>query len=191
MNPDSSTSPRPDNAVEQSEAHEPPAPSSTSGSAGSSPTSASPVSAPRPNWGSGATGASDADVELVSDYSWRNFFSTINFVHILQKLTKRKTHRVLLMVQYKSSVRALSLWSLGTGTGSRADPGRAHHPTGDSQAHPQGVAPDAAALCPQGDQEPGSLLRAQVAAGCVSLSAARESTGHCTDVLPCTHAQPT
>ncbi|GAA5942331.1 uncharacterized protein JCM15063_002973 [Sporobolomyces koalae] len=45
----------------------------------------------------------DDDVELITDYSWRNFFSTINFVHILQKLTKRKTHRVLLMVQYKSS----------------------------------------------------------------------------------------
>ncbi|GAA6059340.1 hypothetical protein JCM10212_003238 [Sporobolomyces blumeae] len=46
---------------------------------------------------------SEDDVELISDYSWRNFFSTINFVHVLQKLTKRKTHRVLLMVQYKSS----------------------------------------------------------------------------------------
>ncbi|GAA5831311.1 hypothetical protein JCM3766R1_003007 [Sporobolomyces carnicolor] len=49
----------------------------------------------------GAT--SDEDVELITEYSWRNFFSTVNFVHILQKLTKRKTHRVLLMVQYKSS----------------------------------------------------------------------------------------
>jgi hypothetical protein len=46
----------------------------------------------------------DDDVELITDYSWRNFFSVINFVHILQKLTKRKTHRVLLLVQYKSSV---------------------------------------------------------------------------------------
>lgn len=45
------------------------------------------------------------EIELISDYSWRNFFSVINFVHILQKLTKRKTHRVLLLVQYKSSVR--------------------------------------------------------------------------------------
>lgn len=46
----------------------------------------------------------DDEVELITDYSWRNFFSVINFVHILQKLTKRKTHRVLLLVQYKSSV---------------------------------------------------------------------------------------
>ncbi|OZJ05813.1 hypothetical protein BZG36_00857 [Bifiguratus adelaidae] len=33
----------------------------------------------------------------------RNLFWTINFVRILQKLTKRKTHRILLLVQYKSS----------------------------------------------------------------------------------------
>ncbi|KAM0793066.1 hypothetical protein ACM66B_000552 [Microbotryomycetes sp. NB124-2] len=49
------------------------------------------------------SGADDDQVELVTDFSWRNFFSVINFVHILQKLTKRKTHRVLLLVQYKSS----------------------------------------------------------------------------------------
>ncbi|GAA5955174.1 hypothetical protein JCM3765_003235 [Sporobolomyces pararoseus] len=56
-----------------------------------------------PTAGSANGSNSDEDIELISDYSWRNFFSTINFVHILQKLTKRKTHRVLLMVQYKSS----------------------------------------------------------------------------------------
>ncbi|SPO45016.1 related to FAR11 - protein involved in recovery from cell cycle arrest in response to pheromone [Moesziomyces antarcticus] len=43
------------------------------------------------------------EVEMVSDYSWRNFFSSINFTRILQKLTKRKVHRILLLVQYKSS----------------------------------------------------------------------------------------
>ena len=48
--------------------------------------------------------ADEDEVELITDYSWRNFFAVINFVHILQKLTKRKTHRVLLLVQYKSSV---------------------------------------------------------------------------------------
>ncbi|WAR55265.1 hypothetical protein PtB15_6B3 [Puccinia triticina] len=46
---------------------------------------------------------SDDDVEVITDYSWRNFFSTINFVHILQKLTKGRVHRILLLVQYKSS----------------------------------------------------------------------------------------
>ncbi|GAA5862850.1 hypothetical protein JCM8547_006570 [Rhodosporidiobolus lusitaniae] len=71
------------------------------------PSSSSPTSAPSglvesPS-STGAAPGQEPEIELVSDYSWRNFFSTINFVHILQKLTKRKTHRVLLMVQYKSS----------------------------------------------------------------------------------------
>ncbi|RIA96253.1 hypothetical protein C1645_872211 [Glomus cerebriforme] len=43
------------------------------------------------------------DVIVDSDYCWRNFFSAINFLRILQKLTKKKTHRILLLVQYKSS----------------------------------------------------------------------------------------
>lgn len=51
-----------------------------------------------------STTSSDGEVELIHEYSARNFFSVINFVHILQKLTKRKLHRVLLLVQYKSSV---------------------------------------------------------------------------------------
>lgn len=60
-----------------------------------------------PKDGSAPAGSGDDDeVELITDYSWRNFFAVINFVHILQKLTKRKTHRVLLLVQYKSSVGA-------------------------------------------------------------------------------------
>ena len=54
-------------------------------------------------------GAGDDEVELLSDYSARNFFAIINFLHILQKLTKRKVHRVLLLSQYKSSVRAQSV----------------------------------------------------------------------------------
>ncbi|KAI9320675.1 hypothetical protein BX666DRAFT_1910199 [Dichotomocladium elegans] len=33
----------------------------------------------------------------------RNMFWTINFLRILQMLTKRKTHRIMLLVQYKSS----------------------------------------------------------------------------------------
>ncbi|GAA5842352.1 hypothetical protein JCM9279_005355 [Rhodotorula babjevae] len=97
----SSSSPRPEELAQPPR----PDPSSAPNSAGSSPTSASSTGANRSSsssWGS-AVNAHGDDVELVSDYSWRNFFSTINFVHILQKLTKRKTHRVLLMVQYKSS----------------------------------------------------------------------------------------
>ncbi|KAE8215069.1 hypothetical protein CF327_g1610 [Tilletia walkeri] len=43
------------------------------------------------------------EVEIVFEYSWRNFFSIINFTRIIQKLTKRRVHRILLMTQYKSS----------------------------------------------------------------------------------------
>lgn len=34
----------------------------------------------------------------------RNLFWSINLLRILQMLTKKKTHRILLLVQYKSSV---------------------------------------------------------------------------------------
>ncbi|TPX68474.1 hypothetical protein CcCBS67573_g07150 [Chytriomyces confervae] len=35
--------------------------------------------------------------------SWRNFFTTINLLRILQKITKRKTHRIMALVQWKAS----------------------------------------------------------------------------------------
>ncbi|WVF71683.1 hypothetical protein IAT40_006491 [Kwoniella sp. CBS 6097] len=48
-------------------------------------------------------GASGDEVELINDYSWRNFFSTINFLKILQKMTKHRSHRTYMMTTYKSS----------------------------------------------------------------------------------------
>ncbi|KAH7105672.1 hypothetical protein BKA62DRAFT_690518 [Auriculariales sp. MPI-PUGE-AT-0066] len=54
------------------------------------------------NSGAGAA-AEDDDIELISVYSWRNFFSSINFLRIVQKLTKQRSHRILLLVQYKAS----------------------------------------------------------------------------------------
>ncbi|KAG5988573.1 hypothetical protein E4U43_004706, partial [Claviceps pusilla] len=39
----------------------------------------------------------------ITDFSWRNFFSLINYLRILQKMCKRKAHRNLLLVQYKSA----------------------------------------------------------------------------------------
>ncbi|KAI6898558.1 hypothetical protein KC334_g9681, partial [Hortaea werneckii] len=39
----------------------------------------------------------------LKSYSWRNTFTTINHLRTLQKLTRRKTHRALLLVSYKSS----------------------------------------------------------------------------------------
>ncbi|KAL8286192.1 hypothetical protein RQP46_004680 [Phenoliferia psychrophenolica] len=84
INPPTETSPRPEDAMLEAKP------------AGAHPTTAGGTD------GAGASGEDD-EVELITDFSWRNFFAVINFVHILQKLTKRKTHRVLLLVQYKSS----------------------------------------------------------------------------------------
>jgi hypothetical protein len=39
----------------------------------------------------------------LKDYSYRNVFSAINYLRVLQKVTRRKTHRALLLVSYKSS----------------------------------------------------------------------------------------
>ncbi|GAA5831511.1 hypothetical protein JCM11251_004048 [Rhodosporidiobolus azoricus] len=109
INP-STSSPRPEDALL---ALPPPGARSTSPGSASASVSAGDSSSTTSSGGNGHSafssssptngGSENEDIELVSDYSWRNFFSTINFVHILQKLTKRKTHRVLLMVQYKSS----------------------------------------------------------------------------------------
>ncbi|KAI9813824.1 MAG: Factor arrest protein 11 [Pycnora praestabilis] len=41
--------------------------------------------------------------EPITSFSWRNFFSAINYLRIMQKICKRKAHRNLLLVQYKSS----------------------------------------------------------------------------------------
>lgn len=39
----------------------------------------------------------------ITTFSFRNFFSAINYLHIMQKITRDKAHRCLLLVQYKSS----------------------------------------------------------------------------------------
>ncbi|GAP84042.1 putative protein required for hyphal anastomosis [Rosellinia necatrix] len=41
--------------------------------------------------------------EPITDFSWRNFFTLINYLRIMQKICKNKAHRNLLLVQYKSS----------------------------------------------------------------------------------------
>jgi len=40
---------------------------------------------------------------MVTEFSWRNFFSTINFAKVMQKLSKGRSHRIWLLIQYKSS----------------------------------------------------------------------------------------
>lgn len=39
----------------------------------------------------------------ITAFSWRNVFTSINYLRVLQKITRRKTHRALLLVSYKSS----------------------------------------------------------------------------------------
>jgi len=51
----------------------------------------------------------EEEMDLLTDFSWRNFFATINFAKIMQKLSKHRSHRIRMMVQYKSSVRAFSI----------------------------------------------------------------------------------
>ncbi|KAH8431377.1 FAR11/STRIP family protein [Aspergillus melleus] len=41
--------------------------------------------------------------EPITIFSFRNFFSAINYLHVMQKITRDKAHRCLLLVQYKSS----------------------------------------------------------------------------------------
>lgn len=45
----------------------------------------------------------EEEVDMLTDFSWRNFFSSINFVKILQKLSKHRAHRIRMLVQYKST----------------------------------------------------------------------------------------
>ncbi|EIN10791.1 hypothetical protein PUNSTDRAFT_119671 [Punctularia strigosozonata HHB-11173 SS5] len=45
----------------------------------------------------------EEEVELITEFSWRNFFATINFAKVMQKLSKHRSHRVWMLVQYKSS----------------------------------------------------------------------------------------
>lgn len=45
----------------------------------------------------------DLPMEPITDFSWRNFFSLINYLRVMQKICKGKAHRNLLLVQYKSS----------------------------------------------------------------------------------------
>lgn len=41
--------------------------------------------------------------EPITTFSWRAFFTSINYLRIMQKICKNKTHRNLMLVSYKSS----------------------------------------------------------------------------------------
>lgn len=42
-------------------------------------------------------------LEPITTFSWRAFFTSINYVRIMQKICKNKAHRNLMLVSYKSS----------------------------------------------------------------------------------------
>jgi hypothetical protein len=41
--------------------------------------------------------------EPITDFSWRAFFTSINYLRIMQKICRNKAHRNLMLVSYKSS----------------------------------------------------------------------------------------
>ncbi|KAJ4472209.1 hypothetical protein J3R30DRAFT_3298611 [Lentinula aciculospora] len=45
----------------------------------------------------------EEEIEMLTEFSWRNFFATMNFAKIMQKLSKHRSHRIWMLVQYKSS----------------------------------------------------------------------------------------
>lgn len=68
----------------------------------------------RAGFGGGAgnkhPGAStDEEVELISEYSWRNFFSAINRTKIIQKLLKGRSEKIYQFNQHKPFVRLSSI----------------------------------------------------------------------------------
>lgn len=46
---------------------------------------------------------SELPSEPITTFSWRAFFTSINYVRIMQKICKNKAHRNLMLVSYKSS----------------------------------------------------------------------------------------
>ena len=44
------------------------------------------------------------EVDMLTEFSWRNFFFTINFAKVMQKLSKHRSHRIRMLVQDKSTV---------------------------------------------------------------------------------------
>jgi hypothetical protein len=50
----------------------------------------------------------DEEVEMITDFSWRNFFAIINVIKIMHKITKSNPTRIQQLVHHKASVSVLS-----------------------------------------------------------------------------------
>ena len=113
--------------------------------------------------------STDEEVELISEYSWRNFFSAINRTKIIQKLLKGRSEKIYQFNQHKPFVRTSFL------SGHRhlcrcladnvlfATIGCAEH----VQADAQGCPPDVPAPSAQDHQESDPSLRKEVEAASV------------------------
>ena len=97
----------------------------------------------------------DEEVELISEYSWRNFFSTINFVKVLQKITKHRSHRTYMLNQYKASV------GLNNCQPFFAELSVTN--TGNHEADTEGQSPNASTSGTQARKEPNAMVRTKVA----------------------------
>ena len=91
----------------------------------------------------------EEELELITDYSWRNFFSTINFAKIMQKLSKGRSHRIWMLVQYKSSV-GIPLFSYIYSQVYLA---------GSTKTSPSSKSSTVTTSCFEVDQEPSTVLR--------------------------------
>ena len=104
------------------------------------------------------------DVELITEFSWRNFFSTINFAKIMQKLSKNRSHRIWMLVQYKSSV--------SMGVHYRRPAELIFMDTGCVKACSSRFASNAAATRSQTHQKSSAILWAKMATMCGTFFAA-------------------
>lgn len=101
-------------------------------------------------------GRPDEEVEMITDFSWRNFFAVINAVKIMHKITKGNPTRVLQLVHHKTSVsqshivRILGLMVLCI--------------PGHSEADDEDFSSRLAIAAFETDQEPGSLQWAKMEA---------------------------
>lgn len=118
---------------------------------------------PRPGPAATATTATttttadgEEEVELITEYSWRNFFSTINFLKVLQKMTKHRSHRTYMLQQYKSTVRRSRHWADGR---AMADTPFIANPQTDAADQ----SPHATIAVAEAHQEPDALVRPQMA----------------------------
>ena len=108
--------------------------------------------------------STDEEVELISEYSWRNFFSAINRTKIVQKLLKGRSEKIYQFNQHKPFVRPFVLVSFGASRTREADFGFGSGFAEHLQEDAQSPSSDVPASSPQNHQESDSSLREEMEA---------------------------